>query len=83
MKEQQYISFFYGNEDKSEGIELHNFECPKKAAAFLRKIANNIDQFKNSKEYQLQKISLKQVSESKKINHALKTDKDAFHRDFA
>ena len=51
MKDQQFLQLSYGNEDKVEGIELTNFDCPKKLATFLRQLADNIESYKNSKEY--------------------------------
>jgi len=49
--DQQFIALTYGNEDRMEGLDLVNFECSKKLAAFLRGLADNIEQYKNSKEY--------------------------------
>lgn len=51
MKDQQYIKLSYGNEDRMEGIDLTNFECPKKLAEFLRGLADNIESYENSKKY--------------------------------
>ena len=58
MKDQQFISFNYGNEDRMEGIELHNFESPEEAAKFLEQVAKNIRKYKNSKEYRSSKDSI-------------------------
>lgn len=58
MSNQHFVSLFYGNEDRSESIDLYNFECPKKAAEFLRKIADNIESYKTSYEYRNSKESI-------------------------
>lgn len=51
VKDQQYLSISYGNEDKFEEQGSHNFECPKKLAKYLRLVAGRIEKYKNSKEY--------------------------------
>jgi len=58
MTDQHFIRLFYGNEDKSEESELHNFESPKEAADFLREVADNIEEYKNSKAYRASEDSI-------------------------
>ena len=49
--DEQFLQMTYGNSDKTEGLELVNFGCPKKLAEFLRGLADNIEKYKNGKEY--------------------------------
>jgi hypothetical protein len=39
MRDQQFFSMGYGDEDKYEGLPLTNFDCPKALAKFLRGLA--------------------------------------------
>ena len=49
--DEQFFGFSYGNEDRIEGIDMTNFDCPKKLAKFLRGLADNIESYENSKKY--------------------------------
>lgn len=53
------LRIMFGNEDKIESTEdMLWFETPQEAANFLRKVADNIDRFKTSKEYRASDASI-------------------------
>lgn len=52
------VRLMFGNEDRIEETEFLWFNTPQEAAAFFRRIADNIDQFKDSKDYRSSEKSI-------------------------
>jgi len=49
--DQHFLQVFYGNEDKSEDSQLLWFKDKSRAAAYLRALADKIEEFESSKKY--------------------------------